>query len=119
MKSDNLQKLYAKYGGEKHVQVPDELKMPGVEKEFFPEKHQIGQTTTATELSGLVGTKTKYNEDVLIGGHTMVWGSAFDVGSKRWGYKCCLCFDKAITRCLGEAGRKKVLKAREEEKKQA
>ena len=39
MKSDNLQKLYAKYGGEKHVQVPDELKMPGVEKEYFPERH--------------------------------------------------------------------------------
>ena len=39
MKSANLEKLYEKYGGEKHVQVPDELKMAHVEKEFFPDKH--------------------------------------------------------------------------------
>ena len=91
--------------------------MANVEREYFPEKHEIGPSTSATELSGLVGIKTKYNEDILIGGHTTVWGSTFDVEKKRWGYKCCLCFDKAVQRCLGDAGRKKVLKAREEEKK--
>ena len=42
MKSTNMQKLYAKYGGEDHVQVPDELKAAGVEAEFFPKQHQIG-----------------------------------------------------------------------------
>ena len=65
-------------------------------------------------MSGLVGTKTKYQEDVYIGGHTSVWGSTFDIVTKKWGYKCCLCFDKSNERCTGEAGRAKVLAAREE-----
>ena len=51
---------------------------------------------------------------MLIGGHTAVWGSTFDIVEKRWGYKCCLCFDKAIEKCTGEIGRHKVLSAREE-----
>lgn len=93
MKSTNLEKLYAKYGGEDHVQVPDEFKEVKVEQEYFPSK--TGLSAIDVELSGLVGTKTKYQEDVHIGGHTSVWGSTFDIVTKRWGYKCCLCFDKA------------------------
>ena len=118
MKSTNMQKLYAKYGGEDHVDVPDELKMTMVENEFFPEQPQ-GLSAIGTELSGLNGIKTKYNEDVMLGGHASVWGSTFDIVEKRWGYLCCLSFDKSNERCLGEAGRNKVLRAREEVKRQA
>ena len=90
--------------------MPDELRFAAVENEEFPSM----QSKVKNELDGLVGIKTKYNEDVLIGGHTAVWGSAFDKATKKWGYKCCLCFDKEVTRCLGIVGRNKVLKAREE-----
>ena len=58
MKSTNLKNLYAKYGGEDHVAVPDEFKDAAVEPEFFPT--QGGANQIDTELSGLVGTKTKY-----------------------------------------------------------
>ena len=112
MKSSNLEKLYAKYGGEDHVKAPDEFKETAVEPEFFPTQKVGGAMDT--DLTGLVGTKTKYQEDVYIGGHTSVWGSTFDTVEKRWGYKCCLSFDKGNERCTGEAGRNKVLAAREE-----
>ena len=114
MKKTNMNKLYAKYGGEDHIQIPNEIKLATVEKEVFPDQHAMKNSIITTEESGLVGTKTKYNEDVLIGTHTTVWGSTFDIVEKRWGFKCCLCYDKSVLRCLGEAGRKKVIKEREE-----
>ena len=33
--------------------------------------------------------KSKYEEDVLLGSHTSVWGSYFDVSIGSWGFKCC------------------------------
>lgn len=30
-----------------------------------------------------------YAEDVLVSGHSAVWGSFYDAGKKRWGYACC------------------------------
>lgn len=30
-----------------------------------------------------------YKENLLIGGHSAVWGSYFDLDAKRWGYACC------------------------------
>ena len=48
-----------------------------------------------------------------------MWGSTFDPTTKKWGYKCCLCYDKDATRCLGEVGRMKVIKARDEAEKKA
>ena len=95
--------------------MPDELKYTAIEKEVFPEKHDI----VKTELNGLVGIKTRYNEDTFLGGHTSAWGSTFDRATKRWGFKCCLCYDRDVTRCLGEVGKMKVIKAREEAEQKA
>ena len=36
IKSADLEKLYEKYGGERHVQMPDELRFAAVENEEFP-----------------------------------------------------------------------------------
>ena len=41
MKSANIKKLYEIYGGEKHIEVPDELKFAHVENEVFPERQSL------------------------------------------------------------------------------
>lgn len=33
--------------------------------------------------------KSKYEEDVLVGNHSSIWGSWFDANSGRWGFACC------------------------------
>ena len=35
-----------------------------------------------------------YDEDVYRNGHTTVFGSFYDVSTKRWGYRCCKTFGK-------------------------
>ena len=46
---------------------------------------------------------SRYEEDVLPGNHTAVWGSWFDVRSGAWGYACCRATARAAY-CLGAAG---------------
>ena len=52
-----------------------------------------------TETTGLIGIKTKYNEDIQVGAHTAIWGSFFCTKTKRWGFKCCKVTDKNQVRC--------------------
>merc|ERR1711896_40063 len=33
--------------------------------------------------------KSKYEEDVMVGNHSSVWGSWFDVPTGKFGFKCC------------------------------
>ena len=40
----------------------------------------------ATGTKVVVNLKSKYDEDVMINGHTSVWGSFFHKGAFRWGY---------------------------------
>ena len=64
-----------------------------------------------TELTGLTGIKTKYNEDVHIGSHTSAWGSFFCIKTKKWGFKCCKSTNKNVTKCpVAEAQRAPLLK---------
>lgn len=46
---------------------------------------------SATDLSNLSKTtiKSKYAEDIFEGNHTAIWGSYYDISTKKWGYKCC------------------------------
>jgi pre-mRNA-processing factor SLU7 len=48
---------------------------------------------------------TKYEEDVLEGNHTAVWGSYFDRNNRQWGYACCWSVLRG-SYCTGEAGKK-------------
>ena len=59
-----------------------------------------------TELTGLMGIKTKYNEDTVVGTHTTIWGSFFCIETKKWGFKCCLTTDKNMTKCAVAAAAK-------------
>lgn len=40
-------------------------------------------------MGARVTAKSKYQEDVLLGDHTRVWGSWFDRQKDKWGYGCC------------------------------
>ena len=62
-----------------------------------------------TELTGLIGVKTKYNEDVMVGTHTAVWGSFFCTELKQWGFKCCRSTNKNQTKCASAAASKPAL----------
>mmetsp|Transcript_30525 Transcript_30525/g.37604 ORF Transcript_30525/g.37604 Transcript_30525/m.37604 type:complete len:138 (+) Transcript_30525:1102-1515(+) len=93
MQATNLQSLYAKYGGEKHMSLPEHVKAGS---KIEPENVNV---STACELTGLVGIATKYNENVLDGTHTAVWGSWFCSETKKWGFKCCMSTDKTALKC--------------------
>lgn len=45
--------------------------------------------------------RSRYEEDVLVGNHTAVWGSHWRDGA--WGYACCHQFVKN-SYCIGDAG---------------
>lgn len=57
---------------------------------------------------GLLGIKSKYEEDIHINGHSSVWGSYwhFHFG---WGYRCCLSFNRNA-KCRGEESKKETIK---------
>lgn len=42
--------------------------------------------------------KSRFDEDVLENGHTEIWGSYFDLETKKWGYGCCKVVERAV-RC--------------------
>ena len=46
--------------------------------------------------------KSRFEEDILNGNHTPVWGSYWSEG--KWGYKCCHSFLKK-SYCTGSAGK--------------
>lgn len=67
--------------------------------EHTPDGRRIRQGITLTQ-SG-----PKYDEDVMEGNHTTVWGSYFDRESMRWGFQCCWQTSRR-SYCTGEAGRR-------------
>lgn len=86
-KADHSTKLkesvLAKYGGMEHLKAPPkELLL--AQTEHYVEYSRTGQVIKGQEKAKM---KTRYDEDVLIGNHTKVWGSYWEGGD--WGYKCC------------------------------
>ena len=51
-----------------------------------------------------VKVMSRYEEDVLVGNHTAVWGSWYDMDSGMWGYACCHGTTKG-SYCSGEDGK--------------
>ena len=43
-----------------------------------------------------ISVKSRFEEDVHEYGHSSVWGSYFDMKSKRWGYSCCQSIEKGV-----------------------
>ena len=54
---------------------------------------------------------SKYEEDVLVGNHTAIWGSWYDIVSGQWGYACCHGTTKG-SYCTGEEGKAAAAKNR-------
>ena len=102
MQSANLKQLLTKYGGESHMNLPDHVKAAS---KMEPETgEQVA--ANATELTGLIGIRTKFTEDVFLGNHSAVWGSFFCTETKKWGYKCCKLTTKTALKCPVAAAQK-------------
>ena len=102
-RSENLQKVISKYGGEEYLAQPDELKLTNLpENEGFIEYTPSGKVKTI--VNKVKQHCSIYPEDVHVNGHSEVWGSFYndDFG---WGYKCCMSFDKNSF-CNGSEGRR-------------
>ena len=115
LKQKKMQDLINKYGGQKHLDIPDDIKnaldphdielMNNIidlkPKEFqvpdlkLPQKPKISR--------GLVGIRSKYEEDVYENDHQSVWGSYWHE-TLGWGYRCCYSFDRK-SKCKGEEGK--------------
>ena len=87
------------------MQVPEHLKAAS---QIMPDVDTVA-ASQMTELTGLIGIKTKYNEDVYVGSHTTVWGSFFCKQTKKWGFKCCKTTDKTMVKCAVAAAAKPAL----------
>mmetsp|Transcript_26646 Transcript_26646/g.50067 ORF Transcript_26646/g.50067 Transcript_26646/m.50067 type:complete len:253 (-) Transcript_26646:235-993(-) len=46
-----------------------------------------GEASSSSQLTPMV--KSKYPEDVTVGGHREIWGSWYTLDEKRWGFACC------------------------------
>ncbi|XP_078406726.1 pre-mRNA-splicing factor SLU7 [Cetorhinus maximus] len=94
--------ILEKYGGQEHLNAPPrELLL--AQTEDYVEYSRHGAVLKGQEKAVI---RSKYEEDVLIGNHTSVWGSYWKEG--RWGYKCCHSFIKT-SYCTGEAGKQIVV----------
>lgn len=84
LKEQQQKELLNKYGGEEHMEAPRELIFS--QNENYVEYARDGRVLKGSERAL---TKSKYEEDVLIGNHTSTWGSWFDAATGRWGFACC------------------------------
>jgi len=84
LKETQQKELFEKYGGEEHLEAPREIIFS--QNENYVEYSRDGRVIQGRERAY---EKSKYDEDVMIGNHTSVWGSWFDVSTGRFGYKCC------------------------------
>jgi pre-mRNA-processing factor SLU7 len=102
VRSDNLKRVLSKYGGEEHLEAPEEIKNIGEVNNTYVEYNQNGKIKRAPEKR--IENSSIYSEDVHTNGHSSVWGSFYnsDFG---WGYKCCYSFEKNSF-CQGIDGKK-------------
>lgn len=66
------------------------------------------EITKKFDNSGLLGIRSKYEEDIFENGHTAIWGSYYHEAFG-WGYRCCFNHDKNV-KCNGEEGKKENIK---------
>lgn len=98
LKESRKTNVFAKYGGQEHLQMPDRDQLLG-QSEHYAEYNEMGEIVKGQEKAI---PKTKYIEDVYENNHTSVWGSFWKAG--RWGYGCCHATMRSAY-CTGEAGR--------------
>lgn len=119
-KSSQKKAVLDKYGGAEYLDGSDGLATEAkkdASKSAAERKARFGVSVTQEEytrdgrlIKGGVAVKrealaSKYQEDIFVNGHKVVWGSYFHVGAFRWGYGD----DHSLIRnsyCTGENGRK-------------
>lgn len=84
LKKTQQQELVDKYGGQDHMNAPQELLF--AQNDNYVEYARDGRILKGRERAYV---KSKYEEDVLVGNHSSIWGSWFDANSARWGFACC------------------------------
>jgi pre-mRNA-processing factor SLU7 len=104
-----------KYGGQAAATAslqPVEHVMPAAppRRAQLPELSEVASSELRTAIAQRVGASlashapsSRYEEDVLDGSHTAVWGSWFDFASNKWGYACCRSTIRS-PKCTGAAG---------------
>jgi pre-mRNA-processing factor SLU7 len=100
-KSAELKKVISKYGGEEHLNIPQEV------KEILTNNQDENQNPEENPLTHSMA-KSMYPEDVFVNNHSSVWGSFYH-DKFGWGYKCCLSFEKGSW-CKGDMSYKENLK---------
>jgi pre-mRNA-processing factor SLU7 len=100
-KSAELKKVISKYGGEEHLNIPQEVKEILT---LSPDENQNPEENPNAHSM----VKSMYPEDVFVNNHSSVWGSFYH-DKFGWGYKCCLSFEKTSW-CKGEVSYKENLK---------
>jgi len=84
LKQEQQNELLEKYGGEEHLNAPSEMLFS--QNENYVEYTRDGRILKGRERAMV---KSKYEEDILIGNHSSIWGSWYDATTGKWGFKCC------------------------------
>lgn len=117
--SDQLKKLLNKYGGQEHLDIPENIKrdtLLGLQREedgeqvYGIDEHSEGEVnsrdilvTNKTTIN-VTTAKSIYPEDIFPNGHKTVWGSFFH-DHFGWGFRCCLS-NVSTSICKGAEGLK-------------
>eukprot|EP00930_Biecheleria_cincta_P105905 TRINITY_DN98_c0_g1_i1.p1 TRINITY_DN98_c0_g1~~TRINITY_DN98_c0_g1_i1.p1 ORF type:complete len:704 (-),score=195.17 TRINITY_DN98_c0_g1_i1:40-2082(-) len=84
LKKTQQKELVDKYGGQEHMNAPQDLLFS--QNDNYVEYARDGRILKGRERAYV---KSKYEEDLLVGNHSSIWGSWFDANSGRWGFACC------------------------------
>ncbi|XP_051167554.1 pre-mRNA-splicing factor Slu7-like [Leptopilina boulardi] len=97
-KNKSKNRVIEKYGGEEHLDVPPAPLLLAQTEEYV-EYNRAGKIIKGQERQVI---RSKYEEDIIPGNHSSVWGSFWRDG--KWGFKCCHSFIKN-SYCTGESGK--------------
>lgn len=84
LKTEQQKELVEKYGGEEHLNAPKELLF--AQNDNYVEYARDGRILKGRERAF---AKSKYEEDIIIGNHSSIWGSWYDSATGKWGFACC------------------------------
>lgn len=90
--------ILEKYGGTEHMETPPP-ELLFAQTENYVEYSRQGRLVKGAEK---VSIKSVYEEDVLVGNHSSVWGSFW--ADFQWGFRCCHSFIKN-SYCTGAVGK--------------
>ena len=117
LKQKKMKELIGKYGGKEYMELPEEVRdsiqghnedVIGKGTEALIINSGVYDIKPITNDRGLLGLKSKYEEDIHPDTHTSVWGSYYHPHFG-WAYKCCYSFDKNSI-CQGEKGKVESIK---------